>query len=218
MPSANRLIPHWAEPAHPSVVKLHDDLIAIYQRIRQDYQAQIDQAFDRVSRQIGFVVTTTLPVTFEIGEKATLRDLRMSTENLKGTLFEREVFPILEPLRKGSLSVAAVTYNLYLIWFQALQLRLRRDWIEPAHFTVGSDVLAQTQLANAELPVAQRTLLTDPFVREPAHWFDPGIAFAAGDLVVVSAIDAVYPELRLADRIDVSRHGAGQAGILGSTE
>jgi hypothetical protein len=36
-------------------------------------------------------------------------------------------------------------------------------------------------------------------VREPAHRFDPGVAVAIEGAVVISAIDEVYPELRLAD-------------------
>ena len=44
-----------------------------------------------------------------------------------------------------------------------------------------------------------------PEVREPAHWFDPGVAIAIEDAVVISAIDQVYPELRLAERIAADR-------------
>lgn len=37
--------------------------------------------------------------------------------------------------------------------------------------------------------------------QEPAHWFDPGIATAVEELVLIEAIDRVYPELRLVDRV-----------------
>jgi hypothetical protein len=37
--------------------------------------------------------------------------------------------------------------------------------------------------------------------QEPAHWFDPGIAIAVEELVLIEAIDRVYPELRLVDRV-----------------
>lgn len=59
----------WVEPAHPAVVRLYDDLITIYARIREKYQSEIDTAFDRISRQIGFVVTTTVPVVLEVGDE-----------------------------------------------------------------------------------------------------------------------------------------------------
>jgi hypothetical protein len=35
---------------------------------------------------------------------------------------------------------------------------------------------------------------------EPAHWFEPGLA-AVQDKVVIAAIDEVYSDLRLAERI-----------------
>jgi hypothetical protein len=44
-----------------------------------------------------------------------------------------------------------------------------------------------------------------PEVKEPPHWFDPGVAIAIEDAVVISAIDEVYPELRLAERIAADR-------------
>ncbi|MGO9975927.1 MAG: hypothetical protein ACLP01_24600 [Solirubrobacteraceae bacterium] len=44
-----------------------------------------------------------------------------------------------------------------------------------------------------------------PEVLEPAHWFDPGVAIGVEDAVVISAIDEVYPELRLAERIAADR-------------
>jgi hypothetical protein len=47
--------------------------------------------------------------------------------------------------------------------------------------------------------------LVRPEVREPAHWFDPGVVIAIEDAVVISAIDEVYPELRLAERIAADR-------------
>ena len=59
----------WVEPAHPALVKQYEDLITIYRVIREHLQGRIDVAFDRVSREIGFVVTTTLPVTLEIAGK-----------------------------------------------------------------------------------------------------------------------------------------------------
>ena len=70
------------EPAHPGVIKLHDDLIDIYRVIRDRYQSAIDQAFDDVSRQIGFVIMTTLPVTLKV-EGASVSTMLVG-ENLRG--------------------------------------------------------------------------------------------------------------------------------------
>jgi hypothetical protein len=49
--------------------------------------------------------------------------------------------------------------------------------------------------------------LVRPEVREPAHWFDPRIAIAPEEAVLISVIDKVYPELRLMDRIASFRYG-----------
>lgn len=93
------------EPAHPMVVKLHDDLIKIYNRIRDKYQLKIDNMFDKVSRQIGYVVTTTLPVNWEAqdpdGEPALPGRITIGAEHLKGTLFERELSTIFKEFEAG---------------------------------------------------------------------------------------------------------------------
>jgi hypothetical protein len=60
----------FVEPAHPAVVRLYDDLLDIYRRIREVAQKDIDSGFHRAARQIGYVVTATIPVTLEIGEPA----------------------------------------------------------------------------------------------------------------------------------------------------
>jgi hypothetical protein len=49
-------------------------------------------------------------------------------------------------------------------------------------------------------------------VMEPVHWFDPGIAIDPEEAVLISVIDEVYPELRLADRIRTYRHEMGRTG------
>ena len=57
----------------------------------------------------------------------------------------------------------------------------------------------------AQPATAAESALVRPEVREPAHWFDPGVLIAIEDAVVISAIDEVYPELRLAERIAADR-------------
>ena len=63
----------FVEPAHPSVIRLYDDLLDIYRHIREVAQTDIDAAFDDVSRQIGYVVTATLPVDLELGDKGAVK-------------------------------------------------------------------------------------------------------------------------------------------------
>jgi len=180
------------------VVKLYDDLVAIYTLIRDKYQAGIDQAFDRVSRELGFVVTTALPFTFEVGDgrvKGTI-----VTDGLQGTLFDRELAKALKGIEDDPVPIKAGTYRLYLFWFEALKLKLRTDWMEPAHFR-RERLVARLQPESAA-PVR-------PEVQEPAHWFDPGTPIAPEEGVLISVIDEVYPELRLADRISHYRRRMG---------
>jgi hypothetical protein len=189
-------ISYWKEPAHPSIVKLHDDLVSIYSRIREKYQKEIDNAFDRISRQIGFVVTTTVPVVLEVGNRGDVKGIRMGAEHLNGTLFEKELSAALESLTGGDPipGLTEGTYRLSLIWFDALKLKFRTEWMEPAHFRT-----ARTEIAakfGGRIPI--------PWV-EPAHWFDPGYVIGAEDAVMIEAIDEVYPELRLSDRVALSR-------------
>lgn len=183
----------WMEPAHPMITKLHDDLLAIYKLIRDKYQVDIDKAFDTVSKQIGFVVATSLPVRIEVGDKGVVKQLSMGSENLKKTLFERELMTATEGMKKEKLgTVGPGTFNLYLIWFSALKLKLRADWMEPAHFR--RLILDRRITSTAGIkPI--------PEPQEPAHWFDPGVLISAEDAVLISVIDETYPELRLANTV-----------------
>jgi hypothetical protein len=42
-------------------------------------------------------------------------------------------------------------------------------------------------------------------LRHEPHWFDPGLLLSAQDAITISVIDEVYPEIRLADRVAVTR-------------
>jgi hypothetical protein len=196
------------------VVKLHDDLIALYTHIRDGYQARIDEAFDRVSREIGFVVATALPYTFEVGD-GRVKGV-VVTDGLQDTLFDRELTTALRRLYDDPLPVGVSegSYRLYLFWFEALKLRLRTDWMEPAHSRVRVDPekirWAKEWLKHKEMVNKVEELKMDILVsprpwEEPAHWFDPGIMIAAEEKVLISVIDEVYPELQLADRVSQSR-------------
>jgi len=185
----------WIEPGHPGIVQLLDDLVSVYTIIRDQYQAQLDEAFDRVSRQIGFVVTTTIPVVLEIGEGGTLKRINMGAEHLKDTLFDRELSAVFannpDPV---PWKVAAGNYQLYLFWHTALRLKLGSAWMEPAHPPFSQQGARQVQAARVPHEVMEKV-----------HWFDAGVAIEASDRILIEAIDRVYPDLRLADRIALTR-------------
>lgn len=192
----------WREPAHPAVIRLYDGLLQVY-RVMRDRQTQIDAAFDRVAAQIGFVVTTTLPVRVELAEQGAVKTSQFDGDALRGTIFEKELSGFLKDLTaKPFTGVPAGAYRFYLIWYDALKLKLRRDWLEPVHVIQG---LLSSLAAQQAAPAAGAAALVRPEVREPAHWFDPGVLIAIEDAVVITAIDEVYPELRLAERIAADR-------------
>lgn len=197
------------EPAHPMVVKLHDELVTIYTRIRDKYQAGIDQAFDQVSREIGFVVATALPFTFQVGDGRVKGVIIVN--GLQGTLFDRKLAQALKGIADDPLppAVSAGTYRLYLLWFEALKLKLRTDWMEPAHFSTRPHPKEIRKTKEVERLEKGASAFPCPW-EEPAHWFDPGILIAAEEKVLISAIDEVYPELRLVDRITHYRRGMGR--------
>ena len=181
----------WEEPAHPMIFKYRDDLLAIYKLIREKYQTRIDKAFDSVSRQIGFVVVTSVACSINVDDKGAAT-LSMGAENLQGTLYERELLAATEGLKKEKLNVSAGKFNIYLLWFNALKFKFRTEWIEPAHFR---RIIVDKQI----LVATERKLIPDP--QEPAHWFDPGFTISSEEAVLIAVIDEVYPELHLADKI-----------------
>ncbi len=180
------------EPVH--WLKIHDDLLIIYRTLREKYQNKIDKAFDKVSKQIGFVVVTSLPVVFDIGERGKVKELSMGAENLKGTLFEKELFNAMAALKDDPFPFPSPgSYKLQLLWFDALKVKLRTDWCEPVHFYRSwSDRYGRQDMVV-------------PHVREPVHWFDPGYRIEAEESVLISVIDEVYPELQIADKIAAHR-------------
>jgi len=189
---------HWVEPAHPGIIRFHDDLVAILSHIRDKYQNAIDEAFDQISRQIGFVVTTTAPVVLEVGKGGEICGIKMGAENLHGTIFETGFMKVLEALKGDNVpSVAAGSYRLQLIWLAALKLRLPCDWCEPVHLA-GVDRFRSASIES----------LFDYGPIEPAQWFDPGLLVSVEDAVLIHALDQVYPQLRLIDRIGQIRAAA----------
>ena len=112
----------WGEPAHPGIVRHYEDLIAIYRIIRAQLQQAIDRAFDHVSRDIGFVVSTTLPAVLEITDNPRQAQWALA-EPLQGSLFDKSM---MEAVRRPDASqwsgVPPGRHQLYLVWFDALKL------------------------------------------------------------------------------------------------
>lgn len=187
----------WAEPAHIAV-KINHGLIDIYKAIRAK-QTIIDSAFDRISEEIGFVVTTTIPIKVEVRNA---KDVEMGMVNkLQGSnvaicarldeKVERTPFKnlgtVLKEISFPNVHMVAGTYRVYLIWYAALRLKLRIDWVEPGHF-----------------------------LRDIFTGLDQGSdTINMEDAMTISAIDEVYPELRLFERISADRlaiQGSSKAG------
>lgn len=187
----------WVEPAHPAIFEHYEDILKIYRYIHKGFQAAIDEQFDQIARKIGYVVASSIPVILEFSEGGRLKDVEIGADHLRGTLFEA----VVEVLKAGeNLEVHSGKYNIYLIWYVALKLRLRKDWVEPAHFRPGFELTrAQTTAELGEIKWD---------VREPAHWFDPGIRMVLEDAIQIAALDEVYPELHLAERVAFNRYMA----------
>jgi hypothetical protein len=220
---AEKRIPNirdWVEPAHPMVLKFRDDLIAVYRLIRDKFQQQLDETFDRVSREIGYLVTTTLPLTIEFIKGGNIKNIELGAENLHGTIYEKSFEGIFKKIQEmdgeKNFKSAEGTYNIYLLWFDALKLRLRTDWIEPAHYRDYlklryrfKDILRFDWVEPAHVVLGgMAPSPVDPDVIEPAHFKPTPERWR--EKVLIAVIDEVYPELRLIDRIgklkDILRH------------
>jgi len=57
----------------------------------------ISAAFDQASREIGFVVTTTLPMTFVIGDAGQIKSYAYRVQSAQGTLMDKTVTKALKP-------------------------------------------------------------------------------------------------------------------------
>jgi hypothetical protein len=194
----------WTEPAHPGMIRFHTELISVYREMRKA-QAKIDQAFDEITSKIGYIVTTTIPVRIDITAEGKVVNQRLDSEALKGTEFERMAKFLGSVTNKEFVGVPAGSYRFYLIWYDALRLKLRRDWVEPAHVLRGFLDRILGPVIQKETPIRYEP-------QEPAHWFNPGIMIEIEDVIVISAIDEVYPELRLAERLAADRLAIAKIG------
>ncbi len=219
------------EPAHVSIIRHYEDLVAILKLFRKKAQTVIDQAFDRVASQIGFVIATTVPVTAEVTEGGQIKELVLRGAHLQGTLFERELLPALKDVLNTEIAAHQGKYDFYLIWFDALKLKLGsgafRPPPEPAHSRSFSSEVARAEVARLLAgfrppPEPAHYRFPEEFSwlgqeaassflgrfrppPEPAHWFDPGRLITEAEQVFIVALDEVYPELRLVERISASR-------------
>ncbi len=73
----------------------------------------------------------------------------MGSESLKNTPFEKEITAVFDLKKKGEnkINVSAGVYNLALFWYDAVKLRLRTDWMEPAHpvYQLQSELMGMRQ-------------------------------------------------------------------------
>ena len=170
---------YCVEPVHPMAVRLYSDLVTIYKFVKDNYQKDIDAAFDRASQQIGFVVTTTVPVMLEVGDGGSIKSLVMGSESLKNTPFEKEITAVFDLKKKGEkkINVSAGVYNLALFWYDAVKLRLRTDWMEPAQpvYQLQSELMGMRQSPQSAQATGQ-AIRSQPWM-EPVHphtpWTEP---------------------------------------------
>lgn len=157
---------HWAEPAHPMVVKLHRDLIEIYRFIKENYQENIDEAFDIASKKVGLVLTTTMPITIEIDDNGSVKDLKIGSDKLGETILVKELSKTINADKINSSAeipkVSSGVYNLAVFWFDAVKLSLRTDWMEPAQPVYQF----KSQLLGKEAQI-KRTEATREYVEPP---------------------------------------------------
>lgn len=183
-----------AEPTHPAHVRIFRDLVKVYRHIRKHHQDLIDDTFDSVSKRIGYVVTVALPVSFEVGGKGTVRDLRLDDDNLRGTLFDEGIVDALSGLTSLK-DVSPGRHGIVAFWSDAVKLKLLRDWHEPAHEL-------------ADVMTWYRPIPRDPPQRTPDASLGRG-QLPAKDAMLLAAVNEVYPEFRLSERVGRAGVGTG---------
>lgn len=217
------IIPETMEPAHFRLPELHELLRELYAVVRDRFQEPINAAFDQASRSIGFVLATTMPMTFRIGDNGLVKAIALPAASpFKGTVTDRALAKALKPMIGTTVPVnRAGDYTIYLVWPQALALKLKKDWMEPAHVfrpwlepahTIGP----WTEPAHPTLPEPIATLKPPDLAmaklvwesHEPAHWFDRGMAMGETEMLHVSLLNEFYPDLRLLERVTAARQGA----------
>ncbi|MBN2527220.1 MAG: hypothetical protein JXR76_12570 [Deltaproteobacteria bacterium] len=200
------------EPAHPQLVQMFDDLRSIYTLLRDTVQQRIDTAFDAASKKIGFVVTTTLPVVITVNKDGQPTFERMGTENLQGTIYEEAIAGALGELAKENCKASPGEYSIYLFWFDALKLKVKTDWLEPAHIQRGwlepAHFLTEPAIFRSSVGKSpERSPVADP---PPEPLLNLGAITSVQERILISAIDEIYPELMIASRLNPA---AGQFAV-----
>jgi hypothetical protein len=164
-----------------------------------------------------------MPLVLTIDKEGMITELIMGGEHLKGTLWDRAFMGIIakqQPIMDadGKRPVRAGAYLIYTIWSAALKLKLQREWMEPAHIPRYWLEPAHFHLPVPRLEDQIRDLLRQGAaknrypvlsdVREPAHWFDPSVILDVEDILTISVMDQVYPELKLGERVAFVRQEA----------
>ncbi|MCU0284864.1 MAG: hypothetical protein MUF15_00570 [Acidobacteria bacterium] len=196
MAQRNERLSGYLEPSQYRSVKNYDNLRELYTFFRDKYQDEIDRTFDKISKEIGFVITTTLLIQVGISKDGNITSLSISSEQLKDTIFEREFNVLFKSVKSTGLSkIPEGNYNLYLIWHSALKVKLCTEWMEPAHVPTPGTPNDYITPVNCH-------------IMEPAHWFDSRVSIGQEDAIHISLIDEIHPELRLIDRIISSRESS----------
>jgi hypothetical protein len=142
-----------------------------------------------------------VPISLQVVDGTVKRVAINEKSPLAGTLFDKSLSKVLRGLSGDQVPLKeSGTYEIYLIWHDALKLKLRMDWVEPAHHPFARRV-DLTRLPLRRLVPERERIDVVWESHEPAHWFDPGAAIDAEEAVVISVIDEVYPDLRLIDRL-----------------
>jgi len=197
----------WMEPAQ--FIQEIDDLASLYAEIRDTYQTKIDEAFDQVSRKIGFVVLTSLPVTFSVDENGGICGIEMSAKNMKGTIFEavKDVLAPMSKVRKlesksTKKAIAKGDYQVLIIWKAGLKAILASLPIlrgEPAHPPYSYDAeAARYAMLRAHQEPAHPPYYFDPMATQESEYWRSTIA----------VIDRMYPELNLGAQIAAAKCGS----------
>ena len=177
----------WVEPAHPGILKVREDLVSIYKHIKDGYQKTIDETFDKISRDIGFIVVSALAAEIETAAGGVIIDGRLADE-MRGTIFDRGMAPIFKKMKSAKISgVSPQVYKIYVFWHEALKLKLSAAALDPQA---------------AVHPKLKK------FPQEPVHWFDAGTLLPIEEVMSIMAIDQVYPDLQLMNRVDVVRQAS----------
>jgi hypothetical protein len=168
-----------SETSNSMTGNLHSNLAAIYKFLRENYQKDIDAAFDNASQQIGFITATTMPVIFEVGDDRSIKNIRINPNTRKGKLYEKEISSVLESISKDTRTSTASpgTYNLVLPWYDLLNARLGTDWMEPVRLQWE----IQSGLTGTQDRSRQDLIALDSYL-------------------ITTAINEAYPELRLRAR------------------